>query len=266
MAIGINWAAIWDEAIWDLSIWQGVNPTLVSAVIQANGTDIVLEFDAIVAFGSGGNGGYTPNLNGGAATMTYSSGSGTTSLTYTLSRAIDSTEIGSLAYVQPGDGTEHANDLDDVASFSGFSIQNNSTQVTLAPTLQSASIDETGDNIEFVFDKAVTIGAGGNGGWTINPSGGAATLTYASGDGSRTLVYSISRTIADTETGDVDYTQPGNGVEDTAGNDLATFIDFTFQFLADLTHNDPTNRHMRTTLRHKDSNDSHNALTLGHNE
>jgi hypothetical protein len=52
-------------------------------------------------------------------------------------------------------------------------------------------------------------------------SGGAVTLAYASGSGSNTLIYNLSRTIYSGETGTVSYTQPGNGVEDASGNDLA---------------------------------------------
>jgi hypothetical protein len=93
-----------------------------------------------------------------------------------------------------------------------------------APALISAVIPAAGTTLEITFTEAVSIGAGGNGGFTIGLSGGAATLTYASGGGTGTLVYTINRTVAAGETcSDFDYTQPGNGVEDAAGNDLATF-------------------------------------------
>lgn len=94
---------------------------------------------------------------------------------------------------------------------------------TTAPTLVSAVI-VGGTVLKLTFDEAVTFGAGGNTGWTITMSGGAATLTYSSGDGTSALLYGISRTIADSETGTTAYTQPGNGVEDIAGNDLATIV------------------------------------------
>ena len=92
-----------------------------------------------------------------------------------------------------------------------------------APTLSSATIASSGDTISFVFDESVTFGAGGNGGFAVTMSGGAATLTYSSGDGTDTLTYSISRTVAYNETGTLAYTQPGDGVEDSSGNDLVTF-------------------------------------------
>jgi hypothetical protein len=95
---------------------------------------------------------------------------------------------------------------------------------TTPPTLSSANIPTAGTTLNIVFSESVTIGAGGNGGFTIAMSGGAVTLTYASGANSNTLVYTLSRTVNSGETcSDFDYTQPTNGVEDIAGNDLATF-------------------------------------------
>lgn len=104
-----------------------------------------------------------------------------------------------------------------------FGAATNYADVT-APTLVSAEVQLDGTNFNIVFSEIVTIGAGGNGGFTVTASGGAVTLTYASGSGTDTLTYTLSRTITDTETfSDFDYTQPGSGVEDLAGNDLATF-------------------------------------------
>jgi len=48
-------------------------------------------------------------------------------LVYTISRAIGSAETITLDYVQPGDGVEDGVG-NDVESFSGFSVVNNSTQ------------------------------------------------------------------------------------------------------------------------------------------
>lgn len=95
---------------------------------------------------------------------------------------------------------------------------------TTAPTLASATIPAAGATINLAFDEAVTYGSGGNGGWTFTMSGGAVTAAYSSGAGTATLVYSLSRTISpgETKTAGLDYTQPGNGIEDTSGNDLAT--------------------------------------------
>jgi hypothetical protein len=92
---------------------------------------------------------------------------------------------------------------------------------TTPPTMTSATIQASGDTIALLFDETVTFGSVGNSGFTVSLSGGAATLSYSSGSGTNTLNYSISRTIQYDETGTISYTQPGDGVEDTSGNDLA---------------------------------------------
>lgn len=95
---------------------------------------------------------------------------------------------------------------------------------TTPPTLSSATIPSAGNVINFVFSEAVSIGAGGNAGWAFSMSGGAVTATYSSGSGSSTLVYTLSRTVlsGETKSSGLDYTQPGNGIEDASGNDLVT--------------------------------------------
>ncbi len=123
--------------------------------------------------------------------------------------------------------------IDDVTSFSfrvndgtgwGTSATQDLTLDVTAPTFSSATVGTNGTTITIVFSEAVTFGAGGNGGLSLDATGGAASLTYSSGSGSDTLVYTASRTIKSTESFvDLTYTQPGNGIEDLAGNDLASF-------------------------------------------
>jgi hypothetical protein len=92
------------------------------------------------------------------------------------------------------------------------------------PTLLTSpapTIAANGTTLTLTFSEAVQNGAGGSGGWAITPSGGSATVTYSSGSGTASLVYTISRRILN-ETVTLTYTQPGNGVEDILGNDLVT--------------------------------------------
>ena len=93
---------------------------------------------------------------------------------------------------------------------------------TAAPTLQTAVIDSTGSVLTLNFSEIVATGSADNAGWSMSASGGALTASYSSGDGSISVAYSLSRTVQLGETVTVSYTQPGNGVEDIAGNDLAT--------------------------------------------
>ena len=86
-----------------------------------------------------------------------------------------------------------------------------------SPTLSSAVVN--GTTLTLGFDELVNATI--NTGFTVTPSGGAATVAYASGTGTAYLVYTVNRTIANGETMTLDYTQPGDGIEDTSGNDLA---------------------------------------------
>lgn len=94
---------------------------------------------------------------------------------------------------------------------------------TTAPTVVSRTIPEAGTTLVIVHSENVSIGAGGNGGLTLSASGGAVTATYSSGAGTATLTWTLSRTVNSGETVTASYTQPGSGIEDTAGNDLASY-------------------------------------------
>jgi hypothetical protein len=98
---------------------------------------------------------------------------------------------------------------------------------TTAPTLSGApNVNAAGNQITVPLSEACVIGTGGNGGWAVDTTGAALTLTFASFSGNNVLL-TPSRTIlrsADETLSNLRYTQPGNGVEDaTVGNDLATF-------------------------------------------
>lgn len=89
-----------------------------------------------------------------------------------------------------------------------------------APTVTSASLNEDRDSLTIVCSATVNIGAGGNGGLTLSTG---QTLTYSSGAGTAILTYSVSPAVGGEETPTLSYTQPGNGIENASGTDLATF-------------------------------------------
>jgi hypothetical protein len=90
--------------------------------------------------------------------------------------------------------------------------------VGVAPELSSATIETDGETATLVFTEAVT---GSGSGFGMDMSGGGVTMTYVSGSGTDTLVFSLSRTVLDDETGTIAYT-PGNWV-DGIGLALASF-------------------------------------------
>lgn len=94
-----------------------------------------------------------------------------------------------------------------------------------APTFSSAAINAAGTQLSATWSESCTVGAGGSGGMVVTSSGGAVTLTYASGSPGNPWLYNTSRVILQGETvSALGYTQPGNGIEATDdGVDMATF-------------------------------------------
>jgi hypothetical protein len=91
-----------------------------------------------------------------------------------------------------------------------------------APVVTSSSINSAGTYITLTMSENVAVGAGGYGGLTLSASGGAVTTAISTLSGT-TVVYGLSRVIQSGETVTRTYVQPGNGIEDTSGNDLASF-------------------------------------------
>lgn len=87
------------------------------------------------------------------------------------------------------------------------------------PDFSGAAINNLGTILSITLSKPTTFGAGGNTGFTIT---GGVTLTYSNSVGS-VLYYTTSRQVTDEETFTISYTNPGNGVEDSNGNDLPDF-------------------------------------------
>ena len=93
------------------------------------------------------------------------------------------------------------------------------------PFINTATINTAGTQVTIVFSEAVQVGAGGPNGWVLNLSGGTITVPAQTPTGTgATRVYTFSsvRTVGNSETGTITYTQPGNGIEDLVGGDMAT--------------------------------------------
>lgn len=92
-----------------------------------------------------------------------------------------------------------------------------------APTILSVAVDTNGTDVAITLSENCTIGAGGSTGFTLVATGGNSALTYSIGDGTDVLIYTSARTISSTETLSLTYVNPGDGIEDAAGNDLESF-------------------------------------------
>lgn len=132
-------------------------PTITARSVNSAGTTLTLTADEAITVGSGGNGGFAMTASGGAVTLTYSAGSGSTSVTYMTSRTIDAAETLTLAYTQPGNGWEDAAG-NDLANFSGASVTNNSTQDAVAPGVPANLSALGGDTLAYLTWDAATGG------------------------------------------------------------------------------------------------------------
>jgi hypothetical protein len=90
------------------------------------------------------------------------------------------------------------------------------------PVVASAAINIAGNQLTLTLTENAAIGAGGNGGVTLTSDGAAVTATYDS-ISTTDVIYDLSRTVASSETITVDYVQPGAGITDTVGNEVASF-------------------------------------------
>lgn len=92
---------------------------------------------------------------------------------------------------------------------------------TTPPEHVSTTIATNGTDVDFLFDEAVN--ATDADGLSLDMSGGATTLTLASGSGTNTLRCTSSRQIADGETGNSEYDDTLGTIQDITGNLLESF-------------------------------------------
>jgi hypothetical protein len=124
-------------------------------------------------------------------------------LTYTVTGLTSGAAYYFVATAYNNVGAESS--FSNMASYSPF----------VKPTLMTVTLSPDGRTILFAMSEPCNFG-GSTLGWTIEPSGGAATLQSLTGSGTTVLQYQTSRIIYQHETIKVNYTQPGNGVRSVA--------------------------------------------------
>lgn len=108
----------------------GGAPTITSVAMASGGTSFTSNYSASVSVGAGGAAGFAATPSAGATTVGSIVGLPGTSGTHTSSRTILMFEEITFAYTQPGEGVEATVGTVDVATVSGITVQNNSTQMT----------------------------------------------------------------------------------------------------------------------------------------
>lgn len=92
------------------------------------------------------------------------------------------------------------------------------------PTLTSATIAANGTTLTLVFSKAAEAGTQDNQDLSFTATNGTLSAKYVSGSGTATLVYSLIRTVYQTETVTLNYDALWSGIKDLAGNNLASIM------------------------------------------
>jgi hypothetical protein len=109
-------------------------PTVSSKTVSANGTTLTLVFSEAVTETDAT--GWTFTADGTPVTMTYSSGSGTNTLVYTLGTTVN---MGQTCLISYDSGVGNCVDVtglpvpNEVVTFSNSAVTNNSTQVSSFP-------------------------------------------------------------------------------------------------------------------------------------
>lgn len=134
---GSAWVLFYTPYTYPHPLRAGVAPVVSSASIPSAGTSMSVIYSASCTTGAGGNGGVSITASGGAVTPTYSTGSGSTTYVYTLSRTINIGETVTTSYTQPGNGIEATSDQTDVVTYSGQPVTNNSTHSASTPVTVS---------------------------------------------------------------------------------------------------------------------------------
>lgn len=119
-----------------------------------------------------------------------------------------------IAYRQPDNPTLTM--IDSAVQSADYTITVGDTS---PPTLDVAVIGPAGTVLSLFYSEVVYFSAGGSGGFTLAMSGGPVTVVSASGAGTNNINLTLSRTILAGETGTCSYANPGDGVQDGAGND-----------------------------------------------
>lgn len=204
-------------------------PTLSSASVDSDGLTLRLTFSRDVVHGAGAQqlDITTSFTTAGARTVIHSSTSGAVIL-YTLDRTINSGDTGTVSYTQPGNGIEAVDDGQDVASFSGQNVTNNST---VSVHLNSASIANASQphTVTVVWAENKTQGTGWSGSdITLTIYDGSTTteglgLTYVSGSGTGTWIFEYLSTRTSSDVFKLSFNGAADSVEDSVGADTPAF-------------------------------------------
>jgi len=207
-------------------------------VVNEDGDELAVDYNTYAHQGTSyANADFTFECNDGEGwdeiALTYTSGDDTKQWKFDTASEVKDGWVCRLSFDGSANSVERTDDDEiELAAFDDDEVTNRSTQGTdaVAPQITSVTIGSDGTTWTITGNENLNVGTGGSGGFAITmTTAGAVALTYSSGDGTTQLVYTGDTTVNadDTAADGLDYTQPTNGIEDDAGNDLANINDFT---------------------------------------
>lgn len=120
-------------------------PTISSASVPTAGDTIAVQMSEAVQVGAGGSGGWTISLGDATISSAAVDGTDNTIINLTPSRTLLTGESFTIGYTQPGDGfQDQAATPNDLATLSGASVTNNSSQVAQVPGISAITVQKDG--------------------------------------------------------------------------------------------------------------------------
>lgn len=203
-----------------------VTPTfeMTRALAAADGRTVMVWFGAPATIGSGGSGGFGVYL-GETLVSDLSYLAGDTGIVFIFRADIWFEPVTglSLRYTQPGNGVESLSDADLPTSVIGMDSE---YVAPTSPSILSKVVDETGHTLTIIFDRPMSKGTDySDASFSLNGSisGEGVPIAYVSGSGTATFVFSIVKTIRESEAVGLNYTGGVGRVVDALGQSLGAF-------------------------------------------
>lgn len=146
------------------------------------------------------------------------------------SSAVDagpSSKHSAISFLETEFGTDFSTDLNGTArpvntNWDIGALEYTAGGDTDPPLVTSRTLLVSGTQIQLVTNESVQEGTGGDSGFSVSATGGAVSVSNVVA-ASTTIDLTLSRTVYSGETVTVTFTQSGDTIEDTSGNDLASF-------------------------------------------
>jgi len=208
-------------------------PTFSSAEVNTAGTKVLLTYsEPLSTSGTIPTGQFVVKVGGVTKTVSSVSVDGQTVELNMVERIAPGTAV-RMSYTDPtgNDDTNIIEDAsyNDAATISERDITNSSTTEAVAPTLVSAVVNAAGTSLTLTYNEALGSTTAANGDFIVTVGGVTRTVTGRTVSGS-TVVLTLASAVLAGATVTVAYTAPtsdlattNNAVQDTAGNDAASF-------------------------------------------